>query len=112
MAQAEYDAFGFPFDHRVSRFEEALQIIMPLLREATSTSRVVLLRSRLRTAPARPPPDGPPILIGGSGARMLRLTARYADAWNATARTTSPTSKRPTPGLTRPAPTSGAIPLP
>src|SRR5262249_28998092 len=31
--EPEYDAFGFPFDHRVGRFEEALQIIAPLLRE-------------------------------------------------------------------------------
>lgn len=25
---------------------------------------------------------GPPILVGSNGPRMLRLTARYADAWN------------------------------
>src|SRR5512146_3250894 len=31
--QPEYDAFGYPFDHLASRFEEALQIIVPLLRE-------------------------------------------------------------------------------
>src|SRR5438046_10635782 len=30
--EAEYVAFGFPFDHRVSRFEEAVQIIHGLLR--------------------------------------------------------------------------------
>ena len=29
----EYAAFGYPYDHRVDRFEEALQIIVPLLRE-------------------------------------------------------------------------------
>ncbi|HEX9371267.1 MAG TPA: LLM class flavin-dependent oxidoreductase [Roseiflexaceae bacterium] len=29
----EFDAFGAPFDHRVERFEEALRIIVPLLRE-------------------------------------------------------------------------------
>src|SRR5438128_5534631 len=29
----EFDAFGFPFDHRVSRFDEAIGIITPLLRE-------------------------------------------------------------------------------
>jgi alkanesulfonate monooxygenase SsuD/methylene tetrahydromethanopterin reductase-like flavin-dependent oxidoreductase (luciferase family) len=28
----EYEAFGYPTDHRVGRFEEALQIIGPLLR--------------------------------------------------------------------------------
>src|SRR5262245_27081060 len=31
--QPEYDGFGYPFDHRVARFEESLQIIKPLLRE-------------------------------------------------------------------------------
>src|SRR5262249_35817308 len=31
--QPEYDAFGYPFDHLASRFEEALQIIAPLLRD-------------------------------------------------------------------------------
>ena len=30
--QPEFDAFGFPFDHRAARFEEALRIIGPLLR--------------------------------------------------------------------------------
>jgi len=31
--EPEHTAFGYPFDHRVGRFEEALQIIAPLLRE-------------------------------------------------------------------------------
>ena len=31
----EYEAFGFPADHRVERFEEALQVIVPLLRGET-----------------------------------------------------------------------------
>src|SRR6185503_1777113 len=31
--EAEYRAFGFPFDHRVDRFEEAFAIIRGLLRE-------------------------------------------------------------------------------
>ena len=31
--QPEYDAFGYPFDHKASRFEEALKIILPLLKE-------------------------------------------------------------------------------
>ena len=29
----EYDAFGIPFDYRVSRFEEAFTIIRSLLRD-------------------------------------------------------------------------------
>src|SRR6478752_4424008 len=31
--QPEYTAFGYPYDHLASRFEEALTIIVPLLRE-------------------------------------------------------------------------------
>ncbi len=31
--EPEYAAFGFPFDHRVSRFEEAFTIIRTLIRE-------------------------------------------------------------------------------
>ena len=82
--EPEYAAFGYPFDHRVSRFAEALQIITALLRTghvdfqgAYSTVRDCELR------PRGPRPKGPPILVGGSGDRMLRLAARYADAWNA-----------------------------
>ena len=33
--------------------------------------------------PRGPRPTGPPILVGAHGERMLRLTAEYADAWNA-----------------------------
>lgn len=79
----EYDAFGFPFDHRASRFEEALKIIVPLLREGRVdfegqyyTARDCVLR------PRGPSPRGPRIWIGGEQPRMLELTARYADAWN------------------------------
>src|ERR1700752_1862136 len=35
--EREYAAFGFPYDRRVSRFEEALAIIAPLLREGRTT---------------------------------------------------------------------------
>jgi alkanesulfonate monooxygenase SsuD/methylene tetrahydromethanopterin reductase-like flavin-dependent oxidoreductase (luciferase family) len=31
--EPEYKAFGLPFDHRVARFDEAMQIIKPLLRD-------------------------------------------------------------------------------
>lgn len=80
----EYDAFGYPYDHRVGRFEEAMQIISTLLREGQ-----IDFQGRFYTArdcelrPRGPRPQGPPILVGGSGERMLRITARYADAWNA-----------------------------
>jgi probable F420-dependent oxidoreductase len=79
----EFEAFGMPNDHKVSRFEEALAIIVPLLREGRvdyrgsyySAPECVLI-------PRGPRPGGPPILIGAAGPRMLGLTARWADAWN------------------------------
>jgi alkanesulfonate monooxygenase SsuD/methylene tetrahydromethanopterin reductase-like flavin-dependent oxidoreductase (luciferase family) len=77
----EYQAFGYPTDHRAGRFEEAIGIIGPLLRG----ERVTLAGSyyQVRGAALRPPPDRPiPILVAAKGRRMLRLTARYADAWN------------------------------
>jgi probable F420-dependent oxidoreductase len=82
--EPEYRAFGFPFDHRVSRFEEALQIVVPLLKtgRVDFAGRYYAARE-CELRPRGPRPDGPPILIGAHGERMLRLAARYADAWNA-----------------------------
>jgi alkanesulfonate monooxygenase SsuD/methylene tetrahydromethanopterin reductase-like flavin-dependent oxidoreductase (luciferase family) len=77
----EYTAFGYPTDHRAGRFEEAIGIIGPLLRG----EQVTLAGSyyQVREAVLRPPPERPiPILVAAKGRRMLRLTARYADAWN------------------------------
>ena len=78
---AEYVAFGYATDHRVGRFEEALEIITALLssQSITFSGRYY----RVREAALLPPPQRPiPILVAGKGPRMLRLTARHADAWN------------------------------
>jgi alkanesulfonate monooxygenase SsuD/methylene tetrahydromethanopterin reductase-like flavin-dependent oxidoreductase (luciferase family) len=76
----EYRAFGYPFDHRVERFEEALRIIVPLVRG----ERVTLDGAYHGAEDAELLPLGRsiPVLIAAFGRRMLRLTARYADAWN------------------------------
>ena len=80
----EYDAYGFPFDYKVSRFEEAIQIIHGLLRNGK-----VDFEGRFHSAkecelkPLGPREGGPPILIGASAPRMLAVAAKYADAWNA-----------------------------
>jgi alkanesulfonate monooxygenase SsuD/methylene tetrahydromethanopterin reductase-like flavin-dependent oxidoreductase (luciferase family) len=81
--QPEFDAFGVPFDHLASRFEESLQIIGPLLREGKVDFQGTYYGApNCELRPRGPRPAGPPILIGSSKPRMLRLTAQYADAWN------------------------------
>ncbi len=79
----EYEAFGLPFDHRASRLEEALQIIRPLLREGHVDFAGKYYQARnCEIKPRGPSKNGPPIMIGGDGPRLLRLTAQYADLWN------------------------------
>lgn len=76
--------FGFADDHRVGRFEEALQIVTGLLREGHIDFEGQYYQVRdgeLR--PRGPREQGPPLLIGSQlGPRMLRLVAQYADLWN------------------------------
>ncbi len=81
--QPEYNAFGFPFDHRVDRFEEALQIIRPLLKDGHVDFAGKYYTARdCEVTPRSPRPGGPPLMIGGGRPRMLRLTAQYADLYN------------------------------
>jgi len=81
--QPEYDAFGIPFDHRVSRFEEALQIIRPLVKEGHSDFEGKYYRVKdCEIRPRGPRPAGPPLMVGCGEPRMMRLTAKYADMWN------------------------------
>lgn len=81
--EPEYQAFGLPFDHRVDRFEEALQILKPLLREGHVDFEGQYYQVRnCDDLPRGPREAGPPLLVGGEGPRMLKLTAQYADFWN------------------------------
>jgi alkanesulfonate monooxygenase SsuD/methylene tetrahydromethanopterin reductase-like flavin-dependent oxidoreductase (luciferase family) len=83
--EQEHETFGFRWDHRVSRFAEALQIIVPLLREGAVDHDGTYYQARqCELRPRGPRPQGPPILIGalGKGPRMMRLVAEYADIWN------------------------------
>lgn len=82
--EVEYEAYGFPFDHRASRFEEAFTIIRTLLREGRIDFDGEYYRARdCELVPRGPRPDGPPLMLGSIGRRMLRFTAPHIDAWNA-----------------------------
>ena len=77
----EYEAFGYPTDHKVGRFEEALTVIRGLIRDgrADLAGRWVQATDAVLVPPARPDIQ---ILIAAKRPRMLKLTARHADAWN------------------------------
>ena len=79
--EPEYAAFGYPFDHRVGRFEDALRIIAPLVRGERVTHDGPW--QQVRGAWIDPPlvRDRLPILVAAKGERMLRLTAELADQW-------------------------------
>lgn len=84
-SEFEHRAFGVPYDHRASRFEEAIEIITRLLRGETVTFNGRYYQTEdCELRPHGPRPAGPPILIGGrpSSPRMFRLMAHYADMWN------------------------------
>lgn len=79
----EYITFGFPYDHKYARFEEALTIIHGLLRDGAIDFEGTYYSAReCELRPRGPRGSAIPLMIGANGPKMLRLTARYADQWN------------------------------
>lgn len=79
----EYTAFGFPYDKRVSRFEEAFTIIRELVRTGRSTfhgSYYDVEDCVLDPGPVQP--GGPPLMLGSVSPRMMRIGLPHVDAWN------------------------------
>jgi probable F420-dependent oxidoreductase len=79
--EVEFRAFGLPFDRRVSRFEEAFEIIRRLLagERFTFDGRF----NHLDEAVLLPPPARtPPLMVGGDGPRLLAATLPHVDWWN------------------------------
>ena len=79
--EAEFRAFGIPFDNRVSRFAEAFEIIRRLLAgdRVTYSGRF----HEVEDAVLLPPPSRrPALMIGTAGPRILGLTLPDVDAWN------------------------------
>jgi alkanesulfonate monooxygenase SsuD/methylene tetrahydromethanopterin reductase-like flavin-dependent oxidoreductase (luciferase family) len=82
--ETEFGAFGVPFDHRITRFEEAFTIIRSLLRDGAVDFAGTYYQARdCELLPRGPRAGGPPLMIGSSGERMLRITAPHVDSWNA-----------------------------
>jgi alkanesulfonate monooxygenase SsuD/methylene tetrahydromethanopterin reductase-like flavin-dependent oxidoreductase (luciferase family) len=80
--ESEFNAYGFSFDHRASRFEEALEILVPLLREGRVDFEGTYYRARqCELRPRGPTPGGPSLWIAGDGPRLCGLAARYANGY-------------------------------
>lgn len=77
----EFRAFGLPFDHHVSRFEEAFEIVRRLL-----AGERVTFHGRfhhVEDAVLEPPPARrPKLMIGANRPRMLAISLPHVDAWN------------------------------
>jgi alkanesulfonate monooxygenase SsuD/methylene tetrahydromethanopterin reductase-like flavin-dependent oxidoreductase (luciferase family) len=78
----EYDAFGFPYDHRVSRFAEAFTIVRTLLREGSIDFHGEFYDLDRCVLHPRSRPEGPPLMVGSIGSRMLGISLPHVDSWN------------------------------
>jgi alkanesulfonate monooxygenase SsuD/methylene tetrahydromethanopterin reductase-like flavin-dependent oxidoreductase (luciferase family) len=76
-------AFGLPEDHVFGRFEEAVEIIVPLLRQGHANFEGTFHAARdLEHRPVGPRPGRIPIMMGAKGPKMLQLAVRHANVWS------------------------------
>jgi alkanesulfonate monooxygenase SsuD/methylene tetrahydromethanopterin reductase-like flavin-dependent oxidoreductase (luciferase family) len=81
--QREYTAFGFPYDKRISRFEEAFTIIREPVRTGRSDFRGAYYEVADCVLDPRPVRlGGPPLMLGSVSPRMMRIGLPHVDAWN------------------------------
>jgi alkanesulfonate monooxygenase SsuD/methylene tetrahydromethanopterin reductase-like flavin-dependent oxidoreductase (luciferase family) len=78
----EYDAYGFAYDHRVSRFEEAFTIIRTLLRAGEIDFHGEFYDADRCVLHPRSSAHGPKLMVGSIAPRMQAITLPHVDAWN------------------------------
>lgn len=75
--------FGYPEDVTVSRYEEALQILVPALRgETVSFDGAYHSSKDLEIRPRGPRGGRIPLMLAAHGPRTMRLAAAHADIWS------------------------------
>ncbi|HEX2303197.1 MAG TPA: LLM class flavin-dependent oxidoreductase [Gaiella sp.] len=79
--EVEFRAFGIPYDRLVSRFEEAFEIVGRLLagERVTFEGRFQAVEDAVLLPP---PARRVPLMVGGSGPRLLARTLPHVEAWN------------------------------
>ena len=84
------EMFGFPPDRTVSRYEEALEVIVPLVRDGVADFEGEYHRAvRQPNRPRGPQGSAMPLMLGGHGPRTIGLAVRHADIWSAFATSSS-----------------------
>ena len=79
--ETEYRAFGLPYDHRVSRFEESFEIVRRMLAgERVTVDGRFWQADDLVLLPR--PAEPVPLMIGSNGDRMLSIALPHVDWWN------------------------------
>ena len=79
--EREYRAFGFAYDQRVSRFEEAFEIIRRLLAgEVVDYSGRFYNVARSQIDPISRP-GGPPLMLGSTAPRMMSIALPHVQSW-------------------------------
>ncbi len=82
-AGSQAHAFGLPEVNVFARFEEALRVIVPLLREGRADVDGTWHSAHgLLQLPHGPRPGRIPIMLGVHGPKGQRLAAQYADIWS------------------------------
>jgi alkanesulfonate monooxygenase SsuD/methylene tetrahydromethanopterin reductase-like flavin-dependent oxidoreductase (luciferase family) len=75
--------FGYPLDSTIGRYEEALQVLIPLLREGhVNFEGEFHTAKNLEQRPRGPRAGRIPIMLGGHGKRTMRLAVEHADIWS------------------------------
>lgn len=83
-AGTQGNMFGYPEGNTISRYEEALGIIVPALRgETVSQDGRYHQAHDLEIRPRGPRAGRIPLMLGAHGPRTMRLAARHADIWSA-----------------------------
>ena len=77
------EAFGYPDDRVVGRYEEALHVAIPLVRGEGVEFDGAYHRAALRDRPRGPQGGSIPVLLAGHGPRNIGLAVRYGDLWSA-----------------------------
>ena len=83
-AGSQGKAFGYPDDRIVSRYENALEILVPLLRGNEVTVDGEFHSSfELANRPLGPQGTEVPLMLAGHGPRTIGLAVRHGDVWSA-----------------------------